>query len=916
MAQGLKAADNDGLSDPVFIARCNGAVARAKELSKTLNPEWFETLSLPVSLPLDTSLCPDLHCLVYDKDFGGILQLLGRFSIPVLDILRYNVKDDAKLNPRWYDLLDADRNLSEGRVLVATQLIEPHLVADFPNLRPKKFTPMFLEISTLGLRGLKGTFIKKPHVEFRLQDSKAFKTKGSSVPTATNPNILQVLKIPVNIPDDPRFAPVLSIIAVDEWFGGSISQNLGNAALYLGDYHKKYLKHLRELEHDEKGDEKDELLPSGRSPSERPPSPSLSSPAPSPSPAASPVRDPVVVGSSSEVSEEKLQPPTEQKIEDADDDEDEPEEQEDVVKTPTPEDLEKVHIVRWGEKVKGTAEAARFPFLKGRRILDCELEDEKRGGMNLKPFEEFSLKVGKKGGKGRNEERRVGKLKGVCHLVPPGQSSTSEFLKELMSPTEVFVRLYVLQGKQLTPMDEGGTSDPYLVVSLGRQKINLRKNHLDNTINPDFYETFEFPCQIPGVSELTISVWDWDGIGDDLIGSTVIDVEDRWFTPAWRALKKKPVESRTLRNPTSTLSQGGGTSDPYLVVSLGRQKINLRKNHLDNTINPDFYETFEFPCQIPGVSELTISVWDWDGIGDDLIGSTVIDVEDRWFTPAWRALKKKPVESRTLRNPTSTLSQGKLTLWVDIMTPQDAKKNKLINIKPPAPVEYELRVIIWKTEDVTIKDEITEQNDLYLTGTFDVPKLQQRQRTDTHLRSKAGKGSFNWRMIFPVEVPLMDPRFKVQIWDMDFFSANDSICEASISLRSLFNKAIATKGGHTKLVGPDGEEKIWIDQLFHPNFPGKSQGKVQLSLELMPRLKCVEFPAGLGRDEPNQNPFLPPPEGRLQFNILKPWAFFRDILGDKIYAKCCCIIFCGLFIAAIATFAPTLLSTIVAKIVT
>eukprot|EP00475_Leptophrys_vorax_P034620 TRINITY_DN5614_c0_g1_i3.p1 TRINITY_DN5614_c0_g1~~TRINITY_DN5614_c0_g1_i3.p1 ORF type:complete len:792 (+),score=243.32 TRINITY_DN5614_c0_g1_i3:253-2628(+) len=773
-----------------------------------------ERKSCPKHSILDTSLCPDLHCLVYDKDFGGILQLLGRFSIPVLDILRYNVKDDAKLNPRWYDLLDADRNLSEGRVLIATQLIEPHLVAELPNLRPKKFTPMFLEISTLGLRGLKGTFIKKPHVEFRLQDSKAFKTKGSSVPTATNPNILQVLKIPVNIPDDPRFAPVLSIIAVDEWFGGSISQNLGNAALYLGDYHKKYLKHLRELEHDEKGDEKDELLPSGRSPSERPPSPSLSSPAPSPSPAASPVRDPVVVGSSSEVSEEKLQPPTEQKIEDADDDEDEPEEQEDVVKTPTPEDLEKVHIVRWGEKVKGTAEAARFPFLKGRRILDCELEDEKRGGMNLKPFEEFSLKVGKKGGKGRNEERRVGKLKGVCHLVPPGQSSTSEFLKELMSPTEVFVRLYVLQGKQLTPMDEGGTSDPYLVVSLGRQKINLRKNHLDNTINPDFYETFEFPCQIPGVSELTISVWDWDGIGDDLIGSTVIDVEDRWFTPAWRALKKKPVESRTLRNPTSTLSQ------------------------------------------------------------------------------------------------------GKLTLWVDIMTPQDAKKNKLINIKPPAPVEYELRVIIWKTEDVTIKDEITEQNDLYLTGTFDVPKLQQRQRTDTHLRSKAGKGSFNWRMIFPVEVPLMDPRFKVQIWDMDFFSANDSICEASISLRSLFNKAIATKGGHTKLVGPDGEEKIWIDQLFHPNFPGKSQGKVQLSLELMPRLKCVEFPAGLGRDEPNQNPFLPPPEGRLQFNILKPWAFFRDILGDKIYAKCCCIIFCGLFIAAIATFAPTLLSTIVAKIVT
>jgi hypothetical protein len=597
---------------------------------------------------------------------------------------------------------------------------------------------------------------------------------------------------------------VLTIRAIDEWFGGSVKQVLGNAALYLGEYYQKYLKKIEEEEEKKLMEEKAADLdanPFG--------------PAGLASPSAN---QPVEVGSSStpgsglqvKIEEKKEVKEEEKKKDDDDEDEDKDEEP----KSPTAEDLEKVHIVRWGEKVKGSSEASRLPFLKGRQILDCELEEVSRGGMKLQPFEEFSLKLGRKGGKRGNEERKVGKLKGICQLVPAGVASTSDFLKELLSPTEVFVRLYVLQGKQLTPMDEGGASDPYLIVSLGKQKVNLRKNHLNDTINPDFYESFEFPCKIPGISELQIEVWDWDGIGDDLIGSTVIDIEDRWFTPEWRALKKKPVESRTLRNPTSALSQ------------------------------------------------------------------------------------------------------GKITLWMDILTPQDAKIHKIVNIKPPAPLEYELRVIVWKTEDVTIKDEITEQNDLYLTGTFDVPRFQERQRTDTHLRSKLGKGSFNWRMIFNVEVPLMDPRFKVQIWDMDFFSANDSICEASISLRSIFNKAIATKGGHAKLVGADGDEKFWVDQLFHPNFPGKSQGKVQLSVELMPKLKCVNYPAGLGRGEPNQNPFLPPPEGRLTFNILKPWQFFKDILGDKIFAKCCCIIFCGLFIAAFATFAPTLLSTIVADLIT
>jgi hypothetical protein len=55
----------------------------------------------------------------------------------------------------------------------------------------------------------------------------------------------------------------------------------------------------------------------------------------------------------------------------------------------------------------------------------------------------------------------------------------------------------------------------------------------------------------------------------------------------------------------------------------------------------------------------------------------------------------KPVEHRTLRAPTSSAPQGKLKLWVDIFSAEDAKKYPLVNIQPPPPVEYELRVIIW-----------------------------------------------------------------------------------------------------------------------------------------------------------------------------------------------------------------------------
>lgn len=100
----------------------------------------------------------------------------------------------------------------------------------------------------------------------------------------------------------------------------------------------------------------------------------------------------------------------------------------------------------------------------------------------------------------------------------------------------------------------------------------------------------------------------------------------------------------------------------------------------------------------------------------------------------------KPVEHRTLRAPTSSAPQGKLKLWVDIFSAEDAKKYPLINIQPPPPVEYELRVIIWGCKEVTIKDTLTDANDLYITGAIDTPGVP-IQSTDTHLRSHNGIAS-------------------------------------------------------------------------------------------------------------------------------------------------------------------------------
>ena len=211
------------------------------------------------------------------------------------------------------------------------------------------------------------------------------------------------------------------------------------------------------------------------------------------------------------------------------------------------------------------------------------------------------------------------------------------------------------------------------------------------------------------------------------------------------------------------------------------------------------------------------------------------------------------------------------------------KKSPKIDISRPSPQPYELRVIIWQCKQVTIKDLMTQMNDLYVSGHLDCDnKKTAKQQTDLHFRSRKGYGSFNWRMKFPITLPQKTtPRFRIQIWDKDYFSVNDSICQANLSLTGLFRLALKKKD-RVKM-RYRGKERIWIKDLHHPNEPGVSQGRIEISIECMSANIAQQLPAGFGRSEPNMNPYLSEPEGRAKFSILAPYSSLRNLLGDRVY---------------------------------
>lgn len=87
------------------------------------------------------------------------------------------------------------------------------------------------------------------------------------------------------------------------------------------------------------------------------------------------------------------------------------------------------------------------------------------------------------------------------------------------------------QGIQLVPKDIRGSSDPYLAVSIGGTQRTTKDRPIYGDLNPLFGTMFELPTTLPYGHTLTISVMDWDRITkDDLIGSTKIDVENRYYS--------------------------------------------------------------------------------------------------------------------------------------------------------------------------------------------------------------------------------------------------------------------------------------------------------------------------------------------------------------------------------------------------
>jgi len=261
--------------------------------------------------------------------------------------------------------------------------------------------------------------------------------------------------------------------------------------------------------------------------------------------------------------------------------------------------------------------------------------------------------------------------------------------------------------------------------------------------------------------------------------------------------------------------------------------------------------------------------------------------------------------------------------------------------------------VVWRTAEVPAADHMEQMSDMYVVVKMGSEKMQ---TTDIHWRCATGAGSFNWRCVFPVTIRHKESakeRLTVQIFDKDILNSDDAIGEVVIPLQSYFRQAFSTKA---KAQGPikrtftfEGDQdvkpssvnavtdklrsgwaslssggtinpkavekgKFWVKV---KGAKGAEAGYVELSLELLPKEVADTKAAGFGRSEPNDNPKLPDPTGRLSLS-LNPFTNIASLVGPQIARKICCYcccFFCVFFTIWLCfnTF-PVLLGTGVAEI--
>uniref|UniRef100_A0A3B4G2F6 Myoferlin-like n=1 Tax=Pundamilia nyererei TaxID=303518 RepID=A0A3B4G2F6_9CICH len=838
-ARNLCAMDKDSFSDPYAHVSFLHVSKTTEVIKTTLNPTWDQTLifdDIEIYGDPQTIACnpPDVVLELYDKDQVGKDEAMGRCTCP--PVVKLNPSGAVSPKLLWFPVTKKGR--SAGEALLAAELILKDKVndGDFPLVPPRRGENLYMvpqgirpvvqltaiEVLTWGLRNMKTyqlATVSSP--------SLIVECGGETVQTAViknfkkNPNFPgSVLLLKVLLPKDEMYAPPIVVKVIDH-------RPFGRKPV-VGQCTITCLEEFR--------------------------------------------CDPYRLNNETCIKGQNS-----------------------LVTRCRPMDIiiylknEEEAVDWWSKFYASTGEQEKCgPYLKKGydklQVYNCELEEVKEFHRLTDFCSTFKLQRGKSEDE-EDDPSVVGEFKGSFKIYPlpddPGVPAPPRQFRELpeSGPQECLIRIYVVSCTDLQPKDTNGMCDPYIKIMLGRKTVDDRDNYKPNTLNPVFGRMFELSCFLPQDKDLKISVYDYDLLSrDEKVGETVIDLENRLL---------------------SRFRPSCGLPQTYCVSGINQWRDQLKPSQILQNLakvrgvpNPRFEgdgSSLSFAGREYHLQEFegnTVQQHQHLGPARERLALHVLRDQ---------GLVQEHVETRTLfSSHQPNLSQGRIQMWVDIFPKRLGLPGPPCEITPRKAKKYFLRAVIWNTSDVTLDERsITGENmsDIYVKGWM--PGMEDnKQKTDVHYRSLDGDGNFNWRFMFgfdylPAEQLCVvsrkehfwnldktefriPPKLIIQIWDNDKFSLDDYLGSIELDLLNLIPPAKTPEkcslkmlqgmmaSQPTSLFSQKSVRGWWPCAIEQGGKPVLG-GKVEMTLEIVDEKEMEERPAGKGREEPNINPRLEPP---------------------------------------------------------